>query len=286
MSDTPDNDEHGAGGRRQFLRWSLGAAGLGALCGVDGFLVEPNLLDVTRHEVEIQGLPPDLDGFTIAHLTDLHFGNVRGAHRKTLESLEREQPDLVACTGDLIETTDDIDTFVDYARRLVDLSPHIVAILGNWERRHGKDQTRKKVRAYETAGLPLLSNEHELIAENILVVGGDDPVTGHFDPAAAFDDLPQAAVRLFLLHAPGPFERTFPDSPSFDLSLAGHTHGGQIRIGPFAPVTPRGSGRFTSGFYDTPLGRLYVSRGIGMTLFRARFMCPPELPYFILRRAG
>jgi predicted MPP superfamily phosphohydrolase len=63
--------------------------------------------------------------------------------------------------------------------------------------------------------------------------------------------------------------------------LAGHTHGGQIRFFGFAPVLPRGSGGYVSGWYR---GRsrlpMYVSRGIGTSLLRARFGAPPEIPVF------
>ena len=68
--------------------------------------------------------------------------------------------------------------------------------------------------------------------------------------------------------------------------LAGHTHGGQIRGPGCTPVVPRGCGRFRQGFYDAPLGRVYISRGIGTSVVPLRFLCPPELPIFTLRRVA
>ena len=101
-------------------------------------------------------------------------------------------------------------------------------------------------------------------------------------PRSVFSDLPSAPFRLFLVHSPLALDGDYPGEAVFDLSLAGHTHGGQFRLGSFVPVTPGGSGRFVSGFYDTDVGPGYVSRGIGMTLIRGRFMCLPEMPYFTL----
>jgi predicted MPP superfamily phosphohydrolase len=65
----------------------------------------------------------------------------------------------------------------------------------------------------------------------------------------------------------------------------GHTHGGQIRLPPIPAVTPPGSGRFVAGWYRDTFAPMYVSRGIGTTEIRARFLCPPEAPLFTLRRA-
>ena len=90
-------------------------------------------------------------------------------------------------------------------------------------------------------------------------------------------------------HAPGYIDRIHPIAlgvPPALLVLAGHTHGGQIRGPGCTPYVPRGSGRFRSGFYDSALGRVYVSRGVGTSDIPARFLCPPELPIFTLRRSA
>jgi predicted MPP superfamily phosphohydrolase len=70
------------------------------------------------------------------------------------------------------------------------------------------------------------------------------------------------------------------------LVLAGHTHGKQIRGPGCTPWVPRALGRFRQGFYDAPLGRVYVSRGIGTSVVPLRFLYPPEPPIFTLRRRG
>lgn len=265
--------------------WGLGLAGAaaGAAAALEGFVLEPNRLEVNHYPVEVPALPEHLRGWTIAQVTDLHLGLVRGAHRKLLDALERREPDLVACTGDLVENRQSLETFRPYARRLVDVSNRIVAVRGNWEwQRHRRDTLAVR-RAFDDVDLPLLENEWAQFADGVAVAGADDPLTGHFDADKLFDDPPDAPVRLFLVHGPVVLDHAPPDAPAFDLSLSGHTHGGQIRIGSFAPITPPGSGRFTSGFYSTDYGPAYVGRGVGMTRLRARFSCRPELPIFELR---
>ncbi len=269
--------------RRGFLGVTLGLGSLAAVCGIETFWLAPDRLDVTHHSVEIPDLPDHLEGFTVAHLTDLHFGDPRGAHRSALEWIQSHDPDLVVCTGDLVERPADLPVFERFAGELAEASSRIVGVLGNWEHRRGADFTRKLRDGYERAGIPLLANASRTYDDGLVVTGGDDPVTGQFDPEATFSTIPDGEVHLFAVHAPSVFDRSFASAPTFDLSIAGHTHGGQFRLGPWTPVTPRGSGRFVSGWYETDLGDAYVSRGVGMTFVRGRFLCPAELPIFTLR---
>jgi hypothetical protein len=67
------------------------------------------------------------------------------------------------------------------------------------------------------------------------------------------------------------------------IMLAGHTHGGQVRIPLLPPVKPVGAGRFLEGWYRDTFAPLYVSRGVGTTGIPVRFRCPAELPIFTLR---
>jgi predicted MPP superfamily phosphohydrolase len=91
------------------------------------------------------------------------------------------------------------------------------------------------------------------------------------------------------MHAPGYIDTLHPAAlglPRALLVLAGHTHGGQIRGPGCTPVVPRGCGRFRQGWYESDLGRVYVSRGIGTSVLPLRFLCPPELPIFTLRHTA
>ena len=85
------------------------------------------------------------------------------------------------------------------------------------------------------------------------------------------------------MHCPE-YADLIPDGvPPPDALLAGHTHGGQVRLPGWVPYTPPGSGRFVEGWYRDAKVPMYVSRGIGTAVVQARFCCRPELPIFTLR---
>ncbi len=87
-----------------------------------------------------------------------------------------------------------------------------------------------------------------------------------------------------MIHAPGYVDGVPRDLASRPAAiLAGHTHGGQVRLPFYTPYTPTGSGRFVAGWYRDTVAPLYVARGIGTIVIPARFFCPPELPIFTLR---
>jgi predicted MPP superfamily phosphohydrolase len=115
------------------------------------------------------------------------------------------------------------------------------------------------------------------------IVGFDDPVVGQPDPARALADPVPGVPEIWLIHAPAYIDTLPTDTPRPSVILAGHTHGGQIRLPGRTLYTPPGSGRYVSGWYRGPLGPLYVLRGIGTATVRIRFCCPPEIPIFTLQ---
>jgi uncharacterized protein len=266
----------------------IAAAGgvFAAAVGADAFAVEPARVLVSRHDLRVRGLAPDLDGLRIAHITDVHFpGNVEAAQAALLH-LRREGPEIVVMTGDMTEHRDalpQVGGFAGAARGSI----ATVATLGNWEYACQAATTARDV--YRSAGVELLVNGNREVRvgrASVVLVGFDDPVLGQPDIHRARDGLLSDGAEIWLVHAPG-----FMSKPPLHISttpllvLAGHTHGGQVRL-PFVPAfTPEGSGRFVAGWYHDTLAPLYVSRGIGTTTIPVRFRCPPELPIFTLRRA-
>jgi hypothetical protein len=103
----------------------------------------------------------------------------------------------------------------------------------------------------------------------------DDPSSGTPNLDAALKTVPQGAYVIAAFHAPAFFDNIAGHVP---LVLAGHTHGGQVRL-PLVPVfwLPQGSGRFLEGWYAERGSRMYVSRGIGTSFLPIRFLCLPEL---------
>jgi uncharacterized protein len=270
--------------RRQFLKGSAGLVAAAALG--DGFLVEPTAIAVTRHNVPMPGLAPALDGLRIACVTDLHLHHgPSAAARAALAALARERPDVVALIGDMCNTRDDLHDLVRWTRDARGTAA-TVATLGNWEHYAGIDRLSAE-RAYGLAGAELLYNSLTRVTRGdatLALVGIDDPVEGRPDLPAALAGTRTGELTVWLVHAPGYVDGLSQGiAPRPAAVLAGHTHGGQIRLPGFTPYTPWGSGRFVAGWYRDTVAPLYVSRGIGTVGIPARLFCPPELPIFTLR---
>jgi predicted MPP superfamily phosphohydrolase len=269
--------------RRRFLALAGGALGAATL-GADAFLFEPEHVQLSRHDVVVPGLPRGLEGLRIAQVSDVHFpGNIAAAN-SAVAYLKRERPEIVVLTGDMIERRRALPQVAEFARSARG-SLATVATLGNWE--YYSEAIAALAEVYRETGVELLVNARREVAigdTSLVVVGLDDPVMGRPDIYRARAGLDSGGVEVWLVHAPGIVSRRLHHEnakPAF--LLAGHTHGGQVRL-PFVPaMTPTGSGRFVAGWYRDTFAPLYVSRGVGTTTIPARFRCPPELPIFTLR---
>jgi uncharacterized protein len=270
--------------RRRFLA-GVGATGV-AIAG-DAFGFEAHRVVVTRHDVSIPGLPSGLDGVRLAQVSDVHFPGNRTAAGAALEHLHQERPDIVALTGDMTESASamaQVRSFAADARgRLA-----TVALLGNWEHRAGAvGQLARDT--YRSAGVHLLVNsalDIDVGGAQLTLVGLDDPVEGTPNVETARTNVVPGSTEIWLVHAPGYLEQPPPGTSARPaLLLAGHTHGGQIRIPLLPAVKPIGAGRFLEGWYHDTFAPLYVSRGVGTTGIPARFLCAAELPIFTLRPA-
>lgn len=150
------------------------------------------------------------------------------------------------------------------------------AVLGNHDRTRYRNLQPLKD-AYEEAGVRLLINEGVSVRDDLYLAGIDDWRTGYPEPGRALAGAPtgSGAARLLLTHNPD----AIPDLPAgLDLVLAGHTHGGQVRlpvVGPLATSSEYGR-RFVEGWVEAPMPA-FVSRGLGVTLLPFRLLCPAEL---------
>lgn len=266
--------------RRHITRRRLLAAG-GAACGLaalDAFVVEPHWLDVSRLPHPIEGLPRSLDGFRIAQITDAHLTGLGTVEQSILDAVRRTSPQVIALTGDIIDSLDDGAVLSELCAELARTGATVIATLGNWEHwgHVDREALQRRYRASNTA----LAVDTWLDVEGLTIYASDDSTGG--TPRAVRATPAHAEATVLLTHSPA-----FVDTAgsTFDLCLAGHTHGGQVTVGGLAPFTPPGSGRYVAGWYDSPAGPLYVSRGTGTSIVPARFTCRPELPLFELVRA-
>jgi predicted MPP superfamily phosphohydrolase len=272
---------------RTAVRWMGTAAAAGAALGAYA-LLEPLWLQVTRTPIHVRGLHPDLEGFRIALLTDLHAGEgtpmwlVRRAARLAM----RERPDLIAVTGDL--AADDAPSFAPVLDALHELrAPQGVWMVpGNHDHAVGIRGWHRAV-----AGRPHLrdlTNRAEMRRigrARLCVAGVDDLSLGH----PRLDALPSPEARdftLLLAHDPDQAERARRCHDAVDLVVSGHTHGGQVRL-PFVGAL-RNPAEFDElydeGLRRRPWTQVYTSRGVGTIHLPIRFLCRPEVA--VLRLTG
>jgi predicted MPP superfamily phosphohydrolase len=158
-----------------------------------------------------------------------------------------------------------------------------VAVLGNWEYWSTIDLQRLRSIYEATPNSALLVNQRAALTLNgreLEFVGLDDFTAGKPDTRLLRSQTSSAA-RVVLQHSPGLFgELNLPAHRQNQICLSGHTHGGQVSLFGRPFWTPRGSGSFVAGWYETPSCRLYVSRGVGMSILPIRFGARPEVAVF------
>jgi predicted MPP superfamily phosphohydrolase len=113
---------------------------------------------------------------------------------------------------------------------------------------------------------------------HLSLAGLDDYTAGKPDLVGTLQQCTQGAPIIMAQHSPGMFdEAPSPELGQIAYSLAGHTHGGQVAVDKHALFTPRGSGRYVAGIYQTAWGDLHVSRGIGTSMLPLRIGARPEI---------
>lgn len=258
---------------RAVVLWFLALLALAVF--IDSVWIEPFRIQITRFTVPA----PVQQAIKIADLTDLHTSGLHRNERKVLAVLAQEQPDVIVITGDTLTGKSKYADYLNTAPLLSRLHAPmgVWMVRGNWETFHPRKDERQ---LWKSMGVTLLVNQSAQIAPNVWLVGLDEPWTGKPDLAAALKGVPADAYKIALFHSPAYFAKT---AGQYQLALAGHSHGGQVRI-PFLPPLwlPPGVGQFVEGWFEKNGSRMYVSRGIGMSTLPIRFDCPPELPIITL----
>ena len=284
--------------RRKFLSNTAIAAGALPLAGAGyGFLFGRVQFEKSFVPVKLSRLPREFHGFRIAQLSDIHIGPFMPASdvRRVVDMTNALKPDLVVLTGDYI--TWDPDTQGAAVDSLTGLKAPlgIYGCLGNHEMITHTEASISRL--FAEHNVRILRYERAPIQvgkESLNLIGVDYEIRRrrHFDEHHVRQYLPgvdrlvqPGQVNILLSHNPNTFDRAA--ELGIDLSLSGHTHGGQISLDFISPelsvarlMTP-----YVKGHFQKPGSQLYVNRGIGTIAVPIRFDAPPEITLFELERA-
>ena len=264
-------------------RRGLAAGGMMVCLAMGGYgFWEARQVEVTRVEIPLRNLTPGLDGLTIVHLSDVHYGMLHenGRLGEMVRRVNDLRPDLVVFTGDLVDAA--VSHMEEMALPLSRLRARqgVFAVIGNHEVFAGLARAEAILRE---AGIRVLRNEVEVLPGGLQVLGIDDPrVAGQGQPLPDFDGLVKrldpGKPSILLYHQPVRFEEA--SEAGVGLQLSGHLHGPQLW--PMIPLVrifyPR-----MEGLFEENGGYLYISRGVGTGGPPMRLGSPPEIVHITLR---
>lgn len=239
-------------------------------------------VEVKHTDLRFKSLPPEFEGFTVLHISDLHVDMNQVAMQRLIDILPALEYDVCVLTGDYRGATfgpyePAIEGLADVRSRI---KGPVYAVLGNHD-------TIRMVPSLEDMGIRMLLNECDTLSrggQSIYLAGIDD---AHFyrvdNLEKAAGDIPPGAFSVLLSHTPEIYRQA--THAGFDLLLAGHTHGGQICLPGSIPLTldsrlPR---RMGSGLWKYQRMVGYTSVGVGSSIVAIRFNCFPEITLHHLR---
>ncbi len=266
--------------RRRLLARTLTAAAAAPVAAAAAGIASARRIEPLQRDIILPGLPKDLHGLRIAQLTDIHYGPFFGARdlMRAVSIANDWNPHITVLTGDLITRRgDDLERCIQLLAGLRS-EAGVFGCHGNHERYSGAEDEATRLAA--RAGMRLLRQSAQPLRfgqTRLNVVGFDYQSLGsEYLPGAELMMMPDA-FNLLLQHNPDVFPRAA--NAGFALTLAGHTHGGQINLDiagtPFnlaAIYTP-----YTRGLYHLNGSALFVSSGLGTVAMPVRLGAPPEV---------
>jgi predicted MPP superfamily phosphohydrolase len=270
----------GLGRPGQLLGAGLVAAGAWAL-------IEPARLKLRRIDVPLERWPEALDGLTVAVVSDLHTGAPHVNVERVVAKVNAARPDLIALVGDYADPSVAFGQPVgpeEVAGALGRLHARLgtFAVLGNHDWYHYGERVPRALRA---AGIEVLENDAVALEHRgavLWVAGLADMRERNADPTVALAMVPESQALIALTHDPDMFPQLADRAA---VTLAGHTHGGQIGL----PLLRRAAAPSKHGYTGGEVrdqatgGYMYVSRGIGTTGLPIRLAAPPEIAVLRLR---
>jgi len=265
-------------------RWSRQCVYL-LIAALLGVFIWWNNCALTISQVEVKAGVDE--GIRILHLSDLHGAWFGKEQSRIVKHAEAIRPDVIVITGDFIDKRCDEQAAVSLIERMSGIAP-VYCVTGNHEeleRRAGTGTYERLLEAVaEMENAAFLRGETVYLTDKITLTGADDiPFAGGLSAypgyLAGLGERAEGEFRILLAHRPEMFGAY--DSAGFDLTLSGHAHGGQFRLPVIGGVLAPGQGFFPeydSGlFMDENVRMMYVSRGLGNSVFPLRLFNRPEM---------
>lgn len=292
------------------ISWKVGLGGLLVMWMLIayGFIFGWRRIIVRTTTCESALLPVSFDGYRVLQLSDIHIGTFL-RNRKFVDRLVKvvneQRADLIVFTGDLVNVSAEEVIPFQHALSLIKAKDGIYSVMGNHDYcEYGADKTDKNISKNQTVlkyleekiGWRLLLNDHAIIArtrndggilksESIALIGVENisrpPFQDYGDLHKAMAGLHTGQFKILLSHDPSHWRRGVLGQTDIALTLSGHTHAGQLKIGRFSPskwAYHEWGGKYTEGN-----SMLYVSLGIGGTV-PFRIGAWPEINVITLRR--
>ena len=284
-----------------FLPWffalipALGVMGWFAFGFIEGW----KRLELKHITFTSPDLPPYFDGYRLVQITDFHLGSFPPGNdfvQKVVDATNNEEPDMILFTGDLVNNqASEVEPYLETLAQL-HASDGIYSIWGNHDYcEYGNNHSigalkrnRRMLYGYqESLGWHQLMNEHHVVSHgmaSIAVIGvenpGQPPFTNRSNLKKAMKGVDPDMFKILLSHDPHHWRREVVGK-KIQLTLAGHTHAGQLKIGKWTPA--RMAFKEWGGAYRIGEQMLYVSSGIGGS-FPFRLGAWPELTVVTLKR--
>lgn len=235
-------------------------------------------IQTTAYEMVSNKLNPEASAITVVHISDLHNTMFGEKQERLLTKIRNASPDLIAITGDLVDTTHtNIAAAMDFICGATKIAP-VYFVSGNHEAGIGWGKYKELARQMRKEGVNILDNQSKefirIKGQRICLMGKEDPGFSH---RTAYD-FDSSVYTILLSHRAELFQH-YVDT-KLDLVLSGHLHGGQIRL-PFVGglVAPGNTflPKYSGGVYEKNNTRMVVSRGLGNSRIPLRINNPPEL---------
>ncbi|MBM9589874.1 metallophosphoesterase [Leptospira sp. 201903075] len=254
---------------------------------VNSFFIERYIVRFPEYEFYSERIPKEFDGFKIAVVTDLHYGflNPEFWIQHLVSKTNDLKPDVIVGLGDYVKKRNrDVELLAVWPI-LNQFSSKEKVLFVNGNHDHWANH-KLSLKLLEESGKSVRNKEILIQKKNqqIAFLGLGDYWEDHFEIDSVNSSQSDQIFRIVLAHNPD--STNTKHTTKVDLFLAGHTHGGQVRI-PFfeySPVLPVADKSLDQGFKKNRFGEdVFISSGIGWSIIPIRFYCPAEIPIIVLR---